>query len=55
MVAPVLTEGTVVRDIYFPRGTWRDENTQQIIEGPQTVTGYNAPLQVLPYFTRIKA
>ncbi|XP_049766160.1 myogenesis-regulating glycosidase-like [Schistocerca cancellata] len=54
LVAPVLEEGAVSRDIYLPKGIWRDEADPKhpIIDGPIWLTNYSAPLSVLPYFTR---
>ncbi|XP_049836800.1 myogenesis-regulating glycosidase-like [Schistocerca gregaria] len=54
LVAPVLEEGAASRDIYLPRGNWRDEADPKhpVIEGPVWLTNYSAPLSVLPYFTR---
>ncbi|XP_047004095.1 myogenesis-regulating glycosidase-like [Schistocerca americana] len=54
LVAPVLQEGAVSRDVYLPRGSWRDEANSKhpVIEGPIWLTNYSAPLSVLPYFTR---
>ncbi|XP_049837929.1 myogenesis-regulating glycosidase-like [Schistocerca gregaria] len=55
LVAPVLEEGAASRDIYLPRGIWRDEADPKhpVIEGPVWLTNYSAPLTVLPYFTRL--
>ncbi|XP_049791615.1 myogenesis-regulating glycosidase-like isoform X2 [Schistocerca nitens] len=55
LVAPVLEEGAVSRDIYLPKGIWRDEADPKhpIIDGPIWLTNYSAPLSVLPYFTRL--
>jgi len=54
LVAPVLKEGTRTRDIYLPKGEWRDENQKNhIIKGPVMLNNYKAGLDVLPYFTRI--
>ncbi|XP_049764874.1 myogenesis-regulating glycosidase-like [Schistocerca cancellata] len=55
LVAPVLEEGAVSRDIYLPSGNWTDEVDPEhpIIEGPIWLTNYPAPLNVLPYFTRV--
>lgn len=55
LVAPVLEQGATSRDIYLPRGQWRDENTGKVYTGPTTLRKYPAPLEVLPYFERIKA
>ncbi|XP_047121999.1 myogenesis-regulating glycosidase-like [Schistocerca piceifrons] len=57
LVAPVLEEGAVSRDIYLPRGSWRDEADPKhpVIEGLVWLTNYSAPLSVLPYFTRLSS
>ncbi|XP_049938004.1 myogenesis-regulating glycosidase-like [Schistocerca serialis cubense] len=54
LVAPVLREGAVNRDIYLPRGSWRDEANPDhpVIQGPTWLYSYPAPLDTLPYFTR---
>ncbi|XP_065224578.1 myogenesis-regulating glycosidase-like isoform X2 [Planococcus citri] len=56
LVAPVLEPGVRSRDIYLPRGVWRDEvNTDsEPIRGPIWLYNYPADLDVLPYFTKIK-
>lgn len=51
LAAPVVQEGAVARDIYLPRGTWRDGNTGEFIVGPTWLHDYPAPLDTLPYFT----
>ncbi|CAK1542400.1 unnamed protein product [Leptosia nina] len=51
LAAPVVEEGAVTRDIYLPRGTWKDGNTGEIYTGPIKLTDYPAPLDTLPYFT----
>jgi len=52
LVAPVLEKGAVTRDIFLPRGHWRDENNQsQVWTGPTWLLDYPAPLDALPYFT----
>ena len=57
LVAPVLEEGATARDIYLPRGTWRDEasDSHEEYTGPLWLTNYQADLWTLPYFTRIAA
>ena len=54
LVAPVLTQGAVTRDIYLPRGRWVDEAapSKPIRAGPIWIRNYQAPIDVLPYFTR---
>lgn len=52
LVAPVLVEGMVSRDVYLPRGVWKDENNGNTHRGPIWLYGYPANLSVLPYFTR---
>ncbi|XP_047121984.1 myogenesis-regulating glycosidase-like [Schistocerca piceifrons] len=57
LVAPVLHRNTVRRDIYLPKGTWRDEADPEhpTIQGPTWLRKYPAPLNTLPYFTRISS
>ena len=55
MVAPVLQQGAVSREIAFPEGTWVDINhPEHRYQGHTTVT-YSAPLEVLPLFARAGA
>ncbi len=51
LVAPVVTEGSSSRSVYFPAGCWRDPQTHLTEHGPRPVT-VNAPLTRLPYFFR---
>ena len=55
LVAPILDEGAVSRDIYLPVGTWRDEAdpAHPTYVGPTLISSYPADLWTLPYFTRI--
>lgn len=57
LVAPVLEKGSLERDIYLPVGTWRDEAdpAHPTYAGPIWLTSYPAPLDTLPYFTRVSA
>nr|XP_022906258.1 uncharacterized family 31 glucosidase KIAA1161 [Onthophagus taurus] len=52
LVAPVVVENAVTRDVYLPTGSWIDANTDEIYEGGQTLIDYPAPIEVLPYFIR---
>ena len=57
LVAPVLEEGALTRDIYLPKGSWKDEvaaahNLDIIHTGPIWLVGYEADLWTLPYFTK---
>ena len=55
MVAPVMQQGAVSRDITFPEGTWVDiRHPEKRFEGHTTVN-YAAPLDVLPLFVRAGA
>ncbi len=51
LVAPVLVEGKVSRDIYLPRGEWVDQNGNSHT-GPIWLIDYPADLSVLPYFIK---
>ncbi|CAG0878569.1 unnamed protein product [Darwinula stevensoni] len=55
LVAPVVEQGKVTRDIYLPVGQWQDEADPEhpTYSGPMWLTDYPAPLNVLPYFTRM--
>ena len=55
LIAPVMEEGSIQRDIYFPRGEWQDpaHPDDKTISGPGWVWGYHASLFVIPYFIRI--
>ena len=54
MVAPVMKQGAVDRDIVFPAGSdWVDlNNPTEIFKGGSTVSNYPAPLEKLPLFAR---
>ncbi|XP_046460215.1 myogenesis-regulating glycosidase-like isoform X3 [Daphnia pulex] len=54
LVAPVVQQGAVTKDIYLPKGLWRDEvdPAHPVYTGPIWLEAYPAPLQTLPYFTR---
>lgn len=52
LVAPVLVEGKVSRDVYLPRGAWIDQNNGDSYTGPIWLHDYPANLSVLPYFIK---
>uniref|UniRef100_W8BW19 Putative family 31 glucosidase KIAA1161 n=1 Tax=Ceratitis capitata TaxID=7213 RepID=W8BW19_CERCA len=54
IAAPVVQEGAVVRDVYLPKGEWKDGNTNEVHEGPKWLMAYKAPLDVLPHFLRVQ-
>ncbi|HYU18938.1 MAG TPA: DUF2079 domain-containing protein [Chloroflexota bacterium] len=54
LVAPVLEEGSRLRTLYLPAGTWVDWWTGQFWEGGRTVT-VDAPLDQIPIFARAGA
>ena len=47
LVAPVLAPGLRERQVYVPRGTWRNVDTGVIVTGGQTVT-VPAPIETIP-------
>ena len=55
MVAPVMQQGAVSRDITFPEGTWVDINHPEKRYAGHTTVNYAAPLEVLPLFARAGA
>jgi alpha-glucosidase (family GH31 glycosyl hydrolase) len=52
VVAPVVTKGAVVRDVYLPKGRWVDHRTKKTADGGRWLRAYPAPLDVLPVFVR---
>ncbi|XP_049813511.1 myogenesis-regulating glycosidase-like [Schistocerca nitens] len=57
LVAPVTYRTATRRDIYLPKGYWRDEVDPEhpTIRGPTWLYAYPAPLNTLPYFTRVSS
>ena len=55
MVAPVMQQGAVSRDITFPDGTWVDINHPDRRYAGHTTVNYPAPVEVLPLFARAGA
>jgi alpha-glucosidase (family GH31 glycosyl hydrolase) len=54
LVAPILNEGAVARDIYLPKGKWQDELQPGIVHnGNCWLRNYTVQLDELAYFTRI--
>jgi alpha-glucosidase (family GH31 glycosyl hydrolase) len=53
LVAPVVQRGAVSRDIYLPRGRWRDYWSDAHYEGGRWLMQFPAPLPVLPLFVRV--
>lgn len=52
LIAPVLEENALQRDIYLPLGKWSDEVTKEVHQGPKWLRNYSADLFTLPYFVR---
>lgn len=55
MVAPVMQQGAVSREITFPDGTWVDINHPEHRYQGHTTISYSAPIEVLPLFARAGA
>jgi alpha-glucosidase (family GH31 glycosyl hydrolase) len=51
LVAPVLEEGARTVEVPLPNGTWFNTNTQETVEGGQTITA-DAPLGYIPVFQK---
>ena len=51
LVAPIMEEGAVSREIYLPVGTWHDLFLGGTIEGGQTIE-YACPVERIPIFVR---
>merc|ERR1719219_1193636 len=56
LVAPVLSEGQLTKDVYLPVGLWTEGNNplSDHIRGPTWIYQYEAPLFKLPYFIRVQ-
>lgn len=52
LVAPVIEEGATTRNVYLPKGTWKDGNSDTTYEGPITIEDYSATLFTFPYFIK---
>lgn len=57
LVAPIIKPGTYYRDIYLPKGAWKEEMTPESpnIKGPTWLKNYKVPLEKLAYFTRVES
>lgn len=53
LAAPIIEEDSFKRDIYLPRGLWKDGNSGIIYEGKMWLRNYPAALDVLPHFVRL--
>lgn len=53
LVAPILEAGKFEREVYLPKGTWKNINDDTEYEGGQTVLS-KAPIDVIPVFKRMK-
>lgn len=53
LVAPVVVKGAIARNIYLPKGQWKDYWTGEIYLGGKELKNFSAPLEVLPLFVKI--
>ena len=51
VVAPILKLGQREREVYLPKGTWKNIHTGEVVEGNRTVT-VDAPLEIIPVFVK---
>lgn len=49
LVAPILDAGQSSRSIYLPPGSWWNEKTKKLYEGPTRID-FGASLNDIPYF-----
>lgn len=54
LVAPVLYENMVKRNVYLPAGTWKSIHDGRIYSGGITIEA-DAPLEIIPVFEKVKA
>lgn len=50
LVAPVTRRGRHTRDIYLPKGIWKDGITEKLKNGGRWIRDYQVPLTKIPYF-----
>ena len=51
LVAPILTADTFEREVYLPKGTWKDIRTGETYTGETTITA-EAPIDSIPVFRK---
>ena len=52
LIAPIIYEGAVSREIYLPEGSnWTDAHGGEIYSGGQMIT-VHAPIEIIPVFLR---
>ena len=52
LVAPILHLNEYKREVYLPRGKWKNVNTGEIIKGGQNLS-VTAPIDEIPVFERL--
>jgi alpha-D-xyloside xylohydrolase len=52
LVAPILYLNEFEREVYLPKGQWKNMNSGEILEGGKTVA-VKAPIEEIPVFERI--
>ncbi|XP_069959028.1 myogenesis-regulating glycosidase isoform X3 [Cherax quadricarinatus] len=52
LVVPVVEEGATTLEVVVPPGSWQQAGTDQVIEGPITLTLNDITLESIVYFTR---
>ena len=53
LVAPILDKGAVKRDIYLPKGNWKDGYNSSTYSGPIWLKNYDASIEIIPYFVSV--
>jgi len=53
LVAPVVEEGATSKDVYFPKGAWRDYWTKEEITSEGEWMTVAAPVEIIPVFERV--
>lgn len=52
LVAPVLYEGAITKEVYLPKGSWKDIHTNVVYQGETTII-VDAPLEIIPVFLKV--
>ncbi|PAA66779.1 hypothetical protein BOX15_Mlig006082g2, partial [Macrostomum lignano] len=53
LVAPVIRQSSVARDILLPSGRWKDGYSGRLVDGPLLLKDHPAKLDMVPHFIRV--
>ncbi|XP_058061827.1 SITS-binding protein isoform X1 [Anopheles bellator] len=53
IVAPVLTKGETMREVYLPQGVWKDGIDESLRKGSRWIHNYNVPQNKVAFFIKM--